>query len=347
LRIAITDYKLPQNPDPSAQPRGVMPFTVDEKAVKVGLPKSQNVVTTFWDNSDYYPYGMLIAERSWQAGGYRYGYNGKENDNEVKGTGNSIDYGARIYDPRVARFQSPDPLKDRLPGKSNYMYAGNNPIVYIDYQGGFELSPTLQEQYPRTTLVLKSMEKLANDEALLKAFEDWTGMPGGKLIEDLKFDEGPEILVDDIKNLKPGFTTYGYFNPDLYGKNSLVLDKSLLDDLESALEKNEIKIIEFLIVITTLHEDIHLNDYLEDGRTNDGAPANNGDKSIKTFGPGQPVENGHGFEKDLLGIKDIGPEGQLNHQKSNKRFILVPPKDLLKVKPTTVTNSTSESSTET
>ncbi len=42
---------------------------------------------------------------------YRFGFNGKENDNEVKGTGNQIDYGERIYDPRLGRFLSIDPLK--------------------------------------------------------------------------------------------------------------------------------------------------------------------------------------------------------------------------------------------
>ena len=31
---------------------------------------------------------------------YRYGFNGKENDNEVKGDGNQQDYGMRIYEPR-------------------------------------------------------------------------------------------------------------------------------------------------------------------------------------------------------------------------------------------------------
>jgi hypothetical protein len=32
---------------------------------------------------------------------YRYGFNGKEKDNEVSGNGNSQDYGLRIYDPRL------------------------------------------------------------------------------------------------------------------------------------------------------------------------------------------------------------------------------------------------------
>src|SRR4249919_2797107 len=36
--------------------------------------------------------------------GYRYGFNGKENDNEVKGQGDQQDYGMRIYDSRLGRF---------------------------------------------------------------------------------------------------------------------------------------------------------------------------------------------------------------------------------------------------
>ncbi len=41
---------------------------------------------------------------------YRYGFNGKEKDNEAKGEGNQYDYGFRVYDPRLGRFLSEDPL---------------------------------------------------------------------------------------------------------------------------------------------------------------------------------------------------------------------------------------------
>jgi RHS repeat-associated protein len=58
---------------------------------------------------DYYPFGMLQPDRKWSLGSYRYGFNGKENDNEVKGEGNQIDFGSRIHDPRVGRFLSVDP----------------------------------------------------------------------------------------------------------------------------------------------------------------------------------------------------------------------------------------------
>jgi len=33
---------------------------------------------------DYYPFGMLQPDRRYSPGSYRYGFNGKENENEVK-----------------------------------------------------------------------------------------------------------------------------------------------------------------------------------------------------------------------------------------------------------------------
>ena len=76
---------------------------------------------------------------------YRYGFNGKENDGDVKGDGNRIDYGARVYDPRLGRFLSKDPLSNESPEFTIYGYAYNNPIVLIDVMGlkgdrpGFEV----------------------------------------------------------------------------------------------------------------------------------------------------------------------------------------------------------------
>jgi len=58
---------------------------------------------------------MIQPDRSYSSGGYRYGFNGKENDNEVKGNGNQQDYGMRIYDPRPGKFLSTDPLSNKYP----------------------------------------------------------------------------------------------------------------------------------------------------------------------------------------------------------------------------------------
>jgi RHS repeat-associated protein len=79
---------------------------------------------------------MLQPGRSFSAGnGYRYGFNGKENDNEVKGEGNQIDYKNRIYDPRIGRFLSVDPLTHKYPMLTPYQFASNSPISGVDLDG--------------------------------------------------------------------------------------------------------------------------------------------------------------------------------------------------------------------
>ncbi len=73
-----------------------------------------------------------MPDRQYSAAtGYRYGFNGKEKDNEVV----QYDYGFRIYDPRLVRFKSVDPLIKSYPWYSPYHFAGNNPIHNIDLDG--------------------------------------------------------------------------------------------------------------------------------------------------------------------------------------------------------------------
>jgi RHS repeat-associated protein len=76
---------------------------------------------------------------------YRYGFNGKENDDEVKGEGNQQDYGFRIYDPRLGRFLSVDPLTISYPWYTPYQFAGNKPIQFIDLDG-LEEGPSAEFQ---------------------------------------------------------------------------------------------------------------------------------------------------------------------------------------------------------
>jgi RHS repeat-associated protein len=66
---------------------------------------------------------------------HRYGFNGKEMDNGVKGEGVQYDYGFRIYDARIARFLSVDPLTKSYPELTPYQFASNSPIAAIDLDG--------------------------------------------------------------------------------------------------------------------------------------------------------------------------------------------------------------------
>ncbi len=106
--------------------------------------------------TDYYPFGMTMPERSYAAAGiagHRYGYNGKENDNEVKGEGNQQDYGARIYDPRVARFLSVDPLARAFAAWSSYHFSANSPILVKDADGRDWVVVPLTSHYGRSAAV--------------------------------------------------------------------------------------------------------------------------------------------------------------------------------------------------
>ena len=66
---------------------------------------------------------------------YRFGFNNKEKDDETYGQGNEYDYGFRIYNSRLGRFLSVDPLVKSYPWFSPYHFAGNQPIWAIDLDG--------------------------------------------------------------------------------------------------------------------------------------------------------------------------------------------------------------------
>jgi RHS repeat-associated protein len=53
----------------------------------------------------------------------------------VKGEGAQQDYGLRIYDPRIGRFLSTDPLSAEYPWNSSYAFAENDVIRSIDLEG--------------------------------------------------------------------------------------------------------------------------------------------------------------------------------------------------------------------
>ena len=77
-----------------------------------------------------------MTARSYNSTAYRYGFNGKEVDNEGLGGGSTTyDYGFRIYNPALAKFLSVDPMSMKFPFYTPYQFASNSPIVAIDIDG--------------------------------------------------------------------------------------------------------------------------------------------------------------------------------------------------------------------
>jgi RHS repeat-associated protein len=89
------------------------------------------------DNFEYPPFGMMMQERSFTSntGDNKFGFNGMEKDDDLQGSGNAYNFGARIYDPRSARWMSTDPLEAKYPMFSSYISMNNSPIWLIDPNG--------------------------------------------------------------------------------------------------------------------------------------------------------------------------------------------------------------------
>ncbi len=101
--------------------------------------KETNASGTFYadliSSNDYYPYGMIMPKSDYKSGDYRYGYQSMERDDELKDGGNSYDFGARILDPRAARWLSTDPLAAKFPWQSPYVSMDDDPINRTDFSG--------------------------------------------------------------------------------------------------------------------------------------------------------------------------------------------------------------------
>lgn len=123
------------------------------------------------------------------ADSYRFGFNGKENDNEIKGTGNHIDFKFRGYDPRLGRFFSVDPLAGQYPWNSTYAFAENRVIDGVDLEGlefrkapgmfsvfGVNSVPNMQIKKPSSTLTLNLVENNIPEYYRMLNVQDMDGL---------------------------------------------------------------------------------------------------------------------------------------------------------------------------
>jgi RHS repeat-associated protein len=83
----------------------------------------------FQFHADYYPFGWPLPGRTYKS--YRYGYQGQEYETE---TGYNV-FDFRMYDARLGRWISVDPLAGDTPGQSPYAAMDNNPVHKTDPDG--------------------------------------------------------------------------------------------------------------------------------------------------------------------------------------------------------------------
>ena len=172
---------------------------------------------------------MQMPGRKFSTGSaYRYGFNGKENDNEVKGEGNQQDYGMRIYDPRLVRFLSVDPLTKSYPNISPYPYAMNRPIDGIDLDGlewihfnvkfsrnsegkMIVLEKTMVKDYRK--LSENALNQIHHTNSFYSQYSQGFGMLGrGVLFTYQEYDENGELKSTASKmDVPTSLTSYGFY----------------------------------------------------------------------------------------------------------------------------------------
>ncbi len=96
---------------------------------------------------------VLLNERTSTVLGsekFRYGYQGSEKDNEVKGEGNSYTTEFRQLDPRLVRWLTIDPKANAW--ESPYVSMANSPILFNDVKG--DIVPIIYGIFVATEIVV-------------------------------------------------------------------------------------------------------------------------------------------------------------------------------------------------
>ncbi len=174
-----------------------------------------------------------MPNRTYTAGGgYRYGFNGKEQDKETSST-TTYDYGFRIYSPALGRFLSVDPLAYSYPYYTPYQFAGNMPIAAIDLDGLEQYVVTYYKDQHNVTTKIEVRAYFLND-----------GTIQDQNVHKMKYqsdgNRGEEAVPDGGKIAKGNVLVFEVRNEGTKRESVKVIDERNTD--QSALTKQELEI---------------------------------------------------------------------------------------------------------
>ncbi len=80
----------------------------------------------------------------------RWHFSGKESQSFLYANIPLLDFGARMYNPTIARWTTSEPLSEKYHGISPYVYCANNPILFTDIAGNSYSEFDVEGKYKRT-----------------------------------------------------------------------------------------------------------------------------------------------------------------------------------------------------
>ena len=137
---------------------------------------------TVVETSDFLPFGTRWSQTSGSSSATitdatnRWRYSGKEEQKAINAALPLIDYGARMYDPAIARWMSVDPMAEKYYPMSTYGYCVDSPVSFIDPKGMEWEKPKEAERLKKS--IDKKITSLNNDIA-----KDQAKIAGGGLNE--------------------------------------------------------------------------------------------------------------------------------------------------------------------
>lgn len=144
-------------------------------------------------------FGSLVPNRHGSTDEYRYGFQGQENDNEIKGEGNSLNFAFRMHDPRVGRFFSMDPLSRQYSFLTPYQFSSNSTISLIELEGKEgTYNEMLAEEFNLKSIWDNAVDGLTNIQAIVGEYMIPDEIEGRAIYNILMtFNSYKDIVVPD------------------------------------------------------------------------------------------------------------------------------------------------------
>jgi len=226
--------------------------------------------------SDYYPFGMGMDGRTQSAGGYRWGFNGQEKDDEVAGSGNSYSAEFWQYDSRLGRRWNVDPVVKHH--ESPYAAFASNPIWFIDPNGADTSFADKQAKIDFENAYSNVNNRISGLESTISGYDEQLANGSLSKGEQRKMEKGRKTAQYELEKwnkLKADFDNI-ISNPDVmfrYSSNTNELKNDENGITEGQINRDQYgRIVGGIVNIVirpghdeaVIHENRHGNQVLED-----------------------------------------------------------------------------------